>query len=71
MPGYSRNRPTAVRRDLSDPETIAQYLRSGIVWKYPVFWQDGLTAIEKGIVPLDECKDVPPEVMELLTREGT
>ena len=63
-------RPRVSRYDLSDPDTIANLLRTGAIWQSPFFWQDGIAAIEKGIVPLDECKDVPAEVMELLTRKA-
>jgi hypothetical protein len=62
-------RPTAVRIDLSDDERMAPLLRSGVIWRSPFFWQDAVTAIERGVVPLAECRDVPAEVLELLARD--
>lgn len=31
-----------------------------------MFWPDAVKAIRAGLVPLDEWRDVPPEVLPLL-----
>lgn len=50
--------------DLTDPATMERMLRSGAVWTLSrTFWQDAVDAINKGLVPLSACKNVPPEVM--------
>jgi hypothetical protein len=55
--------PPKVRRlSLDNPDHMAALLRSGAIWKMPVFWQQAIDAIKAGLVPLNECKDVPPEV---------
>lgn len=59
-------RPDFKRINLDDPEQMAKMLRSGAIWKLPQFWQQGLSALEKGLVPLSECKDVPPQIVEAL-----
>lgn len=61
-----RTRPHCVRISLDEPANMARLLRNGAVWRLPQFWNDAVRAIENGLVPLDECKDVPPEVLRLL-----
>lgn len=59
-------RPRFIRIDLTDPKTMERMLRSGSVWQRQMFWPDAVKAIRKGVVPLDECPNVPPEVRDLL-----
>lgn len=59
-------RPRIVRIDLDDPEQMAQMLRSGAVWRKEQFWPDAIRAVKAGLVPLNECKDIPPQAMELI-----
>jgi hypothetical protein len=56
--------PKVVRINLDDPERMAAMLRSGAIWQLPQFWQKAVKAIESGLVPLAECKNVPAEVMK-------
>ena len=60
------NRPVFKRINLSEPEDMKNMLRSGMLWEHPQFWQEGFTALESGLLPLSECKDVPPQVVEYL-----
>jgi hypothetical protein len=62
-------RPRVIRVNADDPGRMARMLRNGVVWTLPMLWQRAVDAIERGEVPLEECKDVPPEVLALLRRE--
>ena len=64
-------RGTFRRISLDDPETLERFVRKGLIWDYAVWWQLGVNAIESGLVPLDECKDVPPKIREFLTAPRT
>jgi hypothetical protein len=59
----SRTTPRFVRLNLDDPATMARLLRSGAVWRFPQFWQDAVNAMARGLVPVAECRDVPPQVL--------
>lgn len=59
-------RPRFIRIDLTDPNRLIPLIRSGVVWERPMFWPDAVKAIRAGLVPLDEWRDVPPEVLPLL-----
>lgn len=52
-----------VRLNVDNPEDMARLLRSGSIWTLPQYWQKAMDAIRDGLVPLAECKNVPPEVM--------
>jgi hypothetical protein len=60
------NRPRVIRLNLDDPATMERMLRNGTVWRFTQFWQDAVNAIERGVVPLSECLNVPPEVVKAL-----
>lgn len=51
---------TKVKRiNLDDPAQRAEFIKSGGIWKFPQYWQVAIDAINKGEVPLAECKDIP------------
>ena len=60
-------RPRFVRISLDDPVTLHRWVREGLIWDFKTYWQLGVDTIESGAVPLAACKDVPPQIMELLT----
>ena len=60
-------RSTFKRVNLSNPEDMKNMLRSGAIWEHPQFWQEGFQALEFGLLPLSECKNVPESVVKFLT----
>ena len=60
-------RPRVVRYRLNDPDVLAHYLRNGVIWEIKLFWPKAIDAIQQGLVPLDECRNVPPEVVPYVT----
>lgn len=54
------------RVDLDNPEQMAKALRSGVVWQVTAFWQKAIDAINSGLVPVDECPNIPPEARAAL-----
>ena len=49
--------------NVDNPDDMARLLRSGAIWNLPQYWQKAIDAINAGLVPLAECKNVPPDVM--------
>jgi hypothetical protein len=57
-------RPHVVRRNLDDPEQLAALIRSGAIWRLPMFWEHAINALDAGLVPLAECRDLPSAIAE-------
>jgi hypothetical protein len=55
-------RPSFIRKNIDDPKVMAGMLRNGMIWNAQTFWPKAIDAINAGLVPLDECKNIPPEV---------
>jgi len=60
--------PKMKRLNVDDPVVMASLLRSGAIWSVPQYWQQAVKAIEGGLVPLAQCKNVPPEVAASLAK---
>ena len=57
-----------VRLNVDNPEDMARLLRSGAIWNLPQYWQKAIDAIHSGLVPVAECKNIPPQVAEGLRK---
>jgi hypothetical protein len=53
--------------DLRDDAQLIAAVKSGIIWRSPEAVADGLKAIRSGKVDLADCRNIPNEIVELLT----
>ena len=62
------NRPQMKRVNLDDPAQLRKLIANGAIWQFPQYWQKAIDAINSGLIPVGECKNVPAQAMAAIKK---